>query len=219
MVVALVVIVAIAVPGTATAVGLSVQIGVSVVAIDAVIWQVKATVPVNPEPCAAASWIVVEDTPPGATADGFKAEGCSVNSDVPCPTAAVPSATTAANMQTVTRDACPKVILILDSVRLPFDMNRLCFNSFDSRDLKKAARASTQHSASDVVPVGSLIWLPQESASNSIVIQVTSCGARAARENVSRKKIFPQKDWPPSKRRPIVISESNRSIPTAWNMP
>jgi len=45
----LVVIVAIDVPGTANAVGLSVQSGVSVVAIDAVTWHVKATVPVNPE--------------------------------------------------------------------------------------------------------------------------------------------------------------------------
>ena len=45
----MVVIVATAVPGTVTAVGLSVQIGVSVVAIAAVTWQVKATLPVNPE--------------------------------------------------------------------------------------------------------------------------------------------------------------------------
>ena len=102
--------------------------GVSVVAMDAVTWQVKVTVPVNPEPCAAASWIVVEDTPPGATADGFSAEGCSVNSDVPCPTATAANAKTTANKQTVTRDACPEIILILDSVRLAFDMNSLCFN-------------------------------------------------------------------------------------------
>ena len=128
MVVGLVVIVAIAVPGTATAVGLSVQIGASVVAIDAVTWQVKATVPVNPEPCAAASWIVVDDTPPGATAEGFKAEGCRVNSDVPCPTAAVARAKTAANKHTITCDTCPKVTLILDSVRSAFDMNRFCVN-------------------------------------------------------------------------------------------
>ena len=127
MVVGLVVIVAIAVPGTVTAVGLSVQMGVSVVAMDAVTWQVNATVPVNPELSAGASWIVVEDTPPGATADGFNAEGCSVNSEVPCPTATVESAKTA-NKHTVTRDACPKIILILDSVRSAFDMNRLCFN-------------------------------------------------------------------------------------------
>ena len=51
----MVVIVAIAVPGTATAVGLSVQIGVSVVAMDAVTWHVRATVPVKPDPSAAAS--------------------------------------------------------------------------------------------------------------------------------------------------------------------
>lgn len=128
MVVGCVVIVAIAVPGTVTAVGLSVQVGGSVVAIAAVTWQVKATVPVNPECSAGASWIVVEDTPPGATADGDNAEGCSVNSDVPCPTATAASTKTAANKRTVTRAVCPKIILILDSVRLAFDMNRLCFN-------------------------------------------------------------------------------------------
>jgi len=128
VVVGLVVIVATAVPGTAIAVGLSVQMGVSVVAMDAVTWQVKVTVPVNPEPCAAASWIVVEDTPPGATADGFSAEGCSVNSDVPCPTAAAASAKNAANKHTVRRNTRPEFILILDSVRSAFDMNRLCFN-------------------------------------------------------------------------------------------
>ena len=128
MVVGLVVIVATAVPGTITAVGLSVHIGVSVVEIAAVTWQVRATVPENPEPGAGLSWIVVDDTPPGATADGDNAEGCSVNSDVPCPTATAANAKTAATKQTVTRDACPEIILILDSVRLAFDMNRLCFN-------------------------------------------------------------------------------------------
>ena len=124
----LVVIVAIAVPGTVTAVGLSVQVGVSVVEIAAVTWQVKATVPVNPDPCAAASWIVVDDTPPGATADGDNAEGCSVNSEVPCPSAAVASAKPTAHKHPVTRDACPEILLILHLVRLAFDMNRLCFN-------------------------------------------------------------------------------------------
>jgi hypothetical protein len=104
-----------------------VQIGVSVVVIAAVTWQVNVTVPVNPDPCAAVSWIVVEDTPPGATADGDNAEGCSVNSVVPCPTAAVARAKTAATMHTVARHACPQVILILDLVRLAFNMNRLCF--------------------------------------------------------------------------------------------
>jgi len=191
VVVGLVVIVATAVPGTATAVGLSVQIGVSVVEIAAVTWQVKATVPVNPEFSAAATWIVVDDTPPGATAEGDKAEGCSVNSDVPCPTAAVANPKTVANKHTVTRDACPKIIVILDSVRLAFDMNRLCFTSFDSWDLEKAARATTRHPASDVVPAGSLIWLPQESASNSTVICLTPWGASApAREYIRQEK------WP-----------------------
>ena len=123
-----VVIVATAVPGTATAVGLSVQAGGFVVAIDAVTWQVNDTVPLNPEFSAGASWIVVEETPPGATADGFNAEGCSVNSDVPCPTAAAASAKTAANKPTVTRGACPKIILILDSIRSAFNMNRFCVN-------------------------------------------------------------------------------------------
>ena len=128
VVVGLVVIVAIAVPGTVTAVGLSVQIGVSVVEIAAVTWQVSATVPVNPEFSAGASWIVVDETPPGATADGDNAEGCSVNSEVPCPTAAVASATTAANKHIVTRDAFLEIILILDAVRSAFDMNRFCVN-------------------------------------------------------------------------------------------
>ena len=72
--------------------------------------------------------MVVDDTPPGATADGDNAEGWSVNSEVPWPAAVLKSAKTAANRHTITRDACQKITLTLDSVRLAFDMNRLCFN-------------------------------------------------------------------------------------------
>lgn len=202
MVVGCVVIVAIAVPGTVTAVGLSVQVGGSVVAIAAVTWQVKATVPVNPEFSAGASWIVVEDTPPGATADGDNAEGCSVNSDVPCPTATAASTKTTANKHTVTRAVCTKIILILDSVRLAFNMNGYVSTSFDSKGIKKAARTTIRQSTADVVPVGSLTLVTVGSGSNFTVIRhriisrrfwrcmVQTCDAGApARERCQRKKL------------------------------
>ena len=122
MVVVFEVIVAVAVPGANTAVGLTVHTGGSVVVIADVTWQLNATVPVNPELSAGAIWIVVDETPPGATAAGDKAEGCSVNSDVPWPAAVSPNAKTAAIRQQAAR-ARPIVTFNLDLLHPNFDMN------------------------------------------------------------------------------------------------
>ena len=76
------VIVAVALAGAVTEVGLTVHTGGSTVACDDVTWQLKLTVPLNPltDP----TWMVDAEVPPGATASGEKEDACSVNSDVPC---------------------------------------------------------------------------------------------------------------------------------------
>ena len=129
--VALVVIVAVALPGADTAVGLTVHTGVSVVVIADDTWQPSETVPVKPftDPI----WILVDETPPGATAAGDNADGCSVNSEVPCPSAAAPSIRRAANKHPARRVPRASFVFNVDSVRLvldmkKFDMNRLYFN-------------------------------------------------------------------------------------------
>ena len=129
--VALVVIVAVALPGADTAVGLTVHTGVSVVAIDEDTWQPSETVPVKPftDPI----WILVDETPPGATAAGDNADGCSVNSEVPWPSAAAPITKRAASRQPAEYAPRPSLVFNVDSVRptldmKKFDMKGLYFN-------------------------------------------------------------------------------------------
>ena len=68
-----------------------------------------------------------DEVPPGATAAGDKAAGCSVNSDVPWPTALGTSASNAVKRHNAGIAARPKVILNVDSDRPKFNMNRFSF--------------------------------------------------------------------------------------------
>jgi len=129
--VAFVVIVAVALPGAVTAGGLTVHTGVSVVVIAEDTWQPSVTVPVKPltDPI----WILVDETPPGATAAGDNDDGCSVNSDVPCPSAAAASNMSVASKHPARRVPRARVVFNVDSVRpgfnlKKFDMNKLYFN-------------------------------------------------------------------------------------------
>lgn len=74
----MVVIVAEALAGGVTVVGLMAQVGVEVVACGAVTWQVKSTVPANP---LTVPTVMLEDVvPPGATAAGANGAACRVKS-------------------------------------------------------------------------------------------------------------------------------------------
>jgi len=71
-----VVMVAEALAGGVTVVGLTVQTGVSVVTCDEVTWQVRSTVPVNP--LTVPTEMFVDEVPPGSTASGDREAACRV---------------------------------------------------------------------------------------------------------------------------------------------
>jgi hypothetical protein len=75
--------------------------------------------------------MLVDETPPGATAEGDNADGCSVNSDVPCAAATAPRARTAAKSHPAAPLLCASVAFIVDSARPRLDISTFDIKKFD----------------------------------------------------------------------------------------
>ena len=117
-----VVIVAEALAGGVTVVGLTVQTGVSVVVCVDDTWQLRSTVPVKPltEPTV----MFVDDVPPGPTASGESGAACRVKFWA---TANEGKIRNAANRHKTESLACRERILNLDLDDSDFNMSRFRF--------------------------------------------------------------------------------------------
>jgi hypothetical protein len=130
------VIVAVAVAGGVTVVGLTAHAGVEVVGCVEVIWQPRVTVPLKL--FTGSTRIEVAELPPGAMATGSRVVVVSKNSLVPCPCAAG-----ARTRETTSRNGRAKPLSPIPSFTLganPFHFTMSRLISFDSWDPKKAAR-------------------------------------------------------------------------------
>ena len=106
------VMVAVAVAGGVTVVGLTVHTGVEVVGCVEVIWQPRVTVPLKL--FTGSTRIDVAEVPPGAMATGSSAVVVSVNSLVPCSRAAGATARDATRTHNAATAATPFHIFNLD---------------------------------------------------------------------------------------------------------
>src|SRR5438270_9636746 len=129
--------VAVAVAGGVTAAGLSEQTGVEVVGCVEVIWHPRVTVPLKL--FTGSTRIEVAELPPGAIATGSSVVVLSVNSLVPCARAAAGASTkerTTTNSRAKPRSPIQSFTLGAN----PFNLTMSRLFSFDSQDVKKAAR-------------------------------------------------------------------------------
>ena len=123
---------AVVVPGEVTDEGLTMHWGGFVAPCCPVTWQLKFTVTPGLEGVGKPTRISAEETPLGATASGLNDSAVSVNSDVPCATAADANMAArhaqAANRHTMPLAFCLAVDFILDSDHADLNMNGFWFN-------------------------------------------------------------------------------------------
>ena len=185
-----VVTVAVAVAGTVTDDGLTVQTGVSVVCCDDVTWQLRLTVPVNPltDP----TWIEEEDVPPGAIASGLNDAACRVNSDVPCWACAIQTerqanANAAAIRQTDILIRCELLDFTLDSNHSGLNMHEFGFKWLRFLGLQKSCPHRRMKSCANRYLFQACDGLPNCLKTLSLNTNIRSAGF-SARDNRSERE-------------------------------
>src|SRR6478752_4223853 len=150
--------VAVAVAGGVTVVGLTAHTGVEVVGCVEVIWHPRVTAPLKL--FTGSTRIDVAEVPPGTMATGSSAVVLSVNSLVPCACAAGARTRETTSTNSRAKPLTPVQSFTLGANPFKFTMSRLI--SFDSQDSKKAARAASQSTHKSRIKAKEFSILPSE---------------------------------------------------------